>query len=286
MTREAERESPPIDVYALSAAWRALIASLFTVGCGSLPLLLAAVWLSTDPPITPPVLFRSFAVFSVLPILAARLIGLAFAARVERGPDRTVVAGRVDRIEIGHDSIRALRPWTVPLPAPGVSIDLDSGECLAQSLMPADPRDLPPLLEALGGAAPSHHPTAVYASAKRAAGRRTSLGVGVQYGVYPLVAAAIFFRAHQFIAYGGTFGQYYLEGARPYLATFAEYWATVSIYLVLYAAIWRGVAEVVALLAAWTAPARAGGARRAVEWIYAVMFYAGVPLLVALRFIG
>ena len=275
----------PIEVYALSTAWRLLIAALIVVGCGSLPVLLAAVWFSTDPPVEPPVLFRAFGVFSALPILAARLIRLAFAARVEREPDRIAVAGRGGRIEIPDESIRAVHAWTVPLPGVGVSIELRSGGRLAQGLMPADSRELPLLLDALDRGAPSRDPTALYASAKRAAGRRTRLGLGMRYGVYPLIAAVIFFRAHQFIAYGGTFGQYYLEGARPYLATFAEYWATIAIYLVLYAAVWRGLAEAVALFAAWIAPDRASGVRRLVEWVYSIAFYAGVPFFVALRFI-
>src|SRR6185369_14533103 len=48
------------------------------------------------------------------------------------------------------------------------------------------------------------------------------------------------FYTHQHIAYGGTFGQYYLEGPGAWLTTFAEYWSNTVILLVSYASCWRG----------------------------------------------
>jgi hypothetical protein len=53
---------------------------------------------------------------------------------------------------------------------------------------------------------------------------------------------------------------------------------------VLYAAVWRGAAEGAALLAAWAAPGAAVRTRRAVEVVCRIAFYAGVPLLLLLRF--
>ena len=103
--------------------------------------------------------------------------------------------------------------------------------------------------------------------------------------LFALLPAAVLFNAHQYIAYGGTLGQYYLEGLAPYLETLAIYWSTMSIYLVLYAAPWRGVAEGASLLTAWMSPRHAVRVRRAAETTCRVVFYAGVPLLLLARFL-
>jgi hypothetical protein len=56
-------------------------------------------------------------------------------------------------------------------------------------------------------------------------------------------------------------------------------------YLVLYAGAWRGLAELVALAAARVAPPRAAGVRRGVEAACRWVYYAGVPVLLAIRFL-
>ena len=83
----------------------------------------------------------------------------------------------------------------------------------------------------------------------------------------------------------GLLGEYYLLGLGSYVRTFAVHWLTLTIYLVLYASVWRGLAEGVALFAACAAPANAAGARRAVEIACQVAYYGGVPVLLLLRFL-
>jgi len=95
----------------------------------------------------------------------------------------------------------------------------------------------------------------------------------------------VLFNAHQHIAYGGLLGEYYLLGLGSYLRTFAVHWLTLTIYLVLYASVWRGLAEGMALLAACVAPARAAAVRRAAEIVCQVAYYGGVPVLLLLRFL-
>jgi len=58
----------------------------------------------------------------------------------------------------------------------------------------------------------------------------------------------------------------------------------VTIYQVLYASVWRGLAEPVCLVAAAVAPSRAARVRRAAELAIRVVYYVGVPALLALRF--
>jgi apolipoprotein N-acyltransferase len=104
--------------------------------------------------------------------------------------------------------------------------------------------------------------------------------------LFALVPTLPLFRLHQWIAYGGTFGEYYTYGLEAYLLGFAIYWATLTIDLVLYAAALRVVAEAVALPATYLAPARAERVRRVVEVANRVFYYGGVPALLLRHFLS
>jgi hypothetical protein len=149
-----------------------------------------------------------------------------------------------------------------------------------------NPNDLLNALAASGVVAArlANHPMVVYAQAKHAIPRRRWYHRVGKFVLFALLPTAPLFNVHQYIAYGGTWGEYYLLGLRSYLTTFAVYWSTISIYLVLYASVWRGLAEVVAMLAAWILPERAPAVRRTVERACSILYYAGVPAIVAVRF--
>jgi apolipoprotein N-acyltransferase len=130
------------------------------------------------------------------------------------------------------------------------------------------------------------HPSIVYARERARRSRLTWRRFLLKFVVFALVPTAPLFNVHQSIAYGGTLGQYYLQGPRAYLTTFAIYWGTVTLYLICYASVWRGLAEGSALGAAWLAPARAGRVRQVAEWACAALYYGGVPLLLLWRFLA
>jgi len=274
-----------------SAPWRVAAAALVTVSGVSLPAILLLVLLATDPPVTPPILVRLVAVLTVLPGLAAWLVQRALTADIHLRSTELVVHRRGLRLEIPWVSIAWIAPWTVPLPGPGFSLWMRSGRRFRWSLQAADPT---PLLLALADAGgleiarvATQHPNLVYANVKRSVVQRWRwYHLAGKFVVLALGPAAVLFNAHQHIAYGGFLGEYYLLGLRSYLETFGIYWTTVTIYLVLYASVWRGVAEGVALVAAHVAPSRAARVRRAVENACRVLYYAGVPILLGIRFLS
>jgi hypothetical protein len=79
-------------------------------------------------------------------------------------------------------------------------------------------------------------------------------------------------------------GQYYQQGAWSYLRQFAVYWATVTVFLLMWGAVLRLVLEPVALAMTIAAPARSAQARRFVERTGRLLYYGGVPVALALRF--
>ncbi len=279
------------DAHLYSAAVRMIAALLISVSGASLPAMLVLVVLATDPPVTPPILARWFALFAVLPYLAARLLRRAAAATVEPGPSALAVTRRGLRLEIPYPSIERIAPWAVPLPGPGFDLVMRSGRRLRWVLEIDDPTGLLAVLSDMDGMAARaalHHPTLAYAHAKRTVSTHPTWRWYHLAGKFPLFAlapTAVLFNAHQHIAHGGLLGEYYQLGLASYLTTFAIYWATVSIYLVLYASVWRGFGEAGALLDARIAPHRAVAVRRGVERMCRIGYYAGVPVLLLLRFL-
>jgi hypothetical protein len=270
-----------------SQAHRLVAGVLVAMSRLNILVILAAVILSSDPPVTPPILLRAFATLVLAPGIAAWLVARRAAATVRVDGDTLVLQRRGLEINVPGAAIAALPSWLVPLPGPGVLLVLQSGRRLPYGVQTDDVRGLMRQIAAAGAvgavAAAERRAPAVYAAHRRALEWRWYHYAG-KFGLFALPPAAILFNAHQYIAYGGTFGQYYLLGLEAYAATFANYWATTAIYLVLYAGAWRALAEATNLAAAWIAPSRAARVRSAAELACRLAYYLGVPVLLALRF--
>ena len=257
--------------------WRGIAAALFAVSRLALPFMLWRVIVASDPPVSPPMLALALLILSVLPGLAAWLIGRAFAARLRLDTAGATLVRGGSELRLTAGASAAARVGWLPWPEPAVALRRAGGWLPFVVAL----RDPGPLLAALDDAA-ARHPVAVYAAARGAAPR---WGYWVaRYAVFPLLPAAVLFRAHQYIAYGGPFGQYYLLGLEPYLRSAAIHWSTTAAYLLLYASAWRGAAEVVAFATAWVAPRAARPVRRAAELVCSLAFWLGVPIVLALRF--
>src|SRR4029077_16182161 len=145
-------------------------------------------------------------------------------------------------------------------------------------LQVADPVALIDALADAGAAegvrAASYQPAALYARTRREAPWYRAL---LEFPILALVPTLPIFRLHQWIAFGGTFGEYYTYGLRAYLLGFAVHWWTFTIYLVLYAVVLRTAVEAIVMTTAWTAPARVATVRRIAERIDRVLFYGAIP---------
>lgn len=275
--------------YAYTRSGRVATALLRALAAGSLPVLLLMVVLATDPPITPPVLWRLLLPFTVLPGLAGWLVRRAHAAHISVRDGVLLVERPGVRLELACDTLAGVRPWRLPLPGPGLSLIPPSTTGARFGLEPDDPA---PLLAALAHArVPGARDAAgrtlmVYARARASRQRNDVRHLLARYPLFAMVPAAVLFHLHQHIAYGGTFGEWYALGGASYLRTAAIYWATTTAYLAMYASVWRGIAEGLCLAAAFAAPARATAMRRVTEIAFRVLYYGGVPTLLALRLLA
>lgn len=237
--------------------------------------------LSGAQPPGPFAVARELALFSLLPLAILFVVQRIGAATVDVEASRLVITRREARFEVPLESVAAARPWRLPLPGPGLSLRMKSGRRFTYGLETAELSSLLAALRSAGvaGAAPEH-PMAAWAQARLAAahGRRF---YALKYGLFPLAPAALLFRLHQYIEYGGWLGQYYSLGLKAYLGTLAHDWLDVELQLVLYASVWRALIEAVAISAAWLAPARARTMRRSAEIACHIVYYVGIPALLA-----
>jgi hypothetical protein len=269
-------------------AWRIIAALLTAISGAALPVLLV-ITVSGIHYFPPLMLMRVFSILVIAPASAAWLIKRAFAARVEVTGGTLVIERRELRVEIPCRAIARITAWTIPLPGSGLWLRLQSGRRFRYGLQLDDPTALLEALAEAGGLDAARvllqHPSVVYARAKHGGPRWRWYHLLLKYPAFALVPTLPLFRVDQIIVWGGTFGQYYLRGLKPYLQGFGLLWTVMIIDLVIYAGGWRILAEAGVLLAAWAAPSRAARVRRLAEVACRVLYYGGIPALLIWRFL-
>jgi hypothetical protein len=277
------------DVRAYPPVARASATLLQAVGALNLAYLAANVALDAlgrGPPAPAAVVALGLLTFTGAPWLAAAAIGRWSRATLAVGADYLTLARRAARSEIPISSVKAVRPFALPLPGPGITLVLASGRAFRHRLVLDHPG---PLVAAVAehvaqGRAALASPALAYADAKHARrARRRRPYRAVKWVFVPLALSLIVFRLDQYIMYGGLWGQYRLYGFVPYAKSLLEHAAGAWGALALYAAAVRAVVEPAALAATWLAPARARAVRAAAETLGDVAYFVLAPALVAAR---
>jgi len=215
----------------------------------------------------------------LLPLALVTLLRRYHAARLLLEGDRLKLAARSGALELPRAEVTRVHPWLLPLPAPGEWWELGTGERVARELEGAAlPAALPPARAARSARA--------FAAARQALHRGDAGALAWKYGVFPLLPAGVLLRAYQHITYGGWNGEYQLFGLKAWLDSALQYWGGTLAHLVVVAGTLRVVAELLCLAAAWAAPGSARAVRRGAEWLCRIVYYAGVPALLALRFLA
>lgn len=275
------------DVVVLTRSWRIVTALLrLTAGAGLLALLLLML-LRDGLQVNSLSQIRLYAWMVLLPLIVAWAIQRVFAAAATVEGGLLVLRQRAQRIEIPVASVKLVHVWRLPLPGVGVDLQLVSGRRWGIRL--ADPHAL---LRALGAAGAAlrldEHSRRIadYAAARAAAARRWLDDPLVKFALFPLIPALPAFRLHQYIAFGGTFGEYYTYGLKAWLIGLLIWWAAWSIGLMLFAAALRIGGEACTLLAQRWRPAQLVDFRYRLEWLLRLVFYFGVPAWLLLRIVA
>jgi hypothetical protein len=287
--RTAGSDAPAgLRVCAYPPLLRIVAGAFVAVSGASLPAILVMGMLSPVPvPLAAWV--RALIALAAAPAVFAVLIRRALAVDVEVHETDLVVHGRGLRLQVPATAIERVMPWTVPLPGPGFWLRMRSGRRLSYGLQASDPSRILSALAEIAAVETARgalrHPTLVYANAKRSSARWRWYHIMAKFVLFAFPPAAVWFNLTQHVTFGGLFGQYYLEGLGPYVKTFGIHWGLVMVYLILYASVWRGLAEAASLLAAWLAPGQATNVRWIAEVICRLVYYIGVPVMTALPFL-
>ena len=278
------------EVVLLAPAWRIAAGLLQAFARGSLLWMGAALLFLDNPETNRLAQIGMFAALVLAPEAAAWCIRRAFAATLRIEGNALVLEQRERRTEIPVKRIAAVTPWTLPIPATGAWLMLDSGRRWSQGIALTDPATLVDALVRAGG-----RPTLTDTLTGRAtAYARTRLAVPkrildhpvLKFVLFPLIPALPAFRLHQHIAFGGTFGEYHSYGLQAYLIALLIWWATWAINLTLFAAVLRVVIEAGTWLSLVLRPERAIDVRRMLEFLGRLVFYVGVPAWLVIRFLG
>jgi len=223
-------------------------------------------------------------VLSGVPWLAARLLRRALRATVAVKPGEIELTLRRARYQIPLPSIAEVRALKLPLPGPGVVFVMKSGRRFRYRLELTDPSVFLSALPVPSAPVAASHPSTAFGRERSLFARRGWLYLLFKYGFFPLVFAVIFFRLHQYIVFGGAFGQYRMFGLAAYLRSFATVLAGTVGQLVVYACVVRLVVEALALPLTWAIPGRAHSLRRAAEIVGHLAYFGLVPAYVAFLF--
>ena len=268
-------------VILLSPIWRLVTALLVVVGLGTLPTYLLSLVLL--PPVPPIVMIRSFVIGTALPLAMAWAIGRVFTGSITTRNGALHLQRADIELDVASAAMSCIRAWRVPLPKPGLRLDVASTP-LPFGIASRTPAAVLDVFDAAGIDTTSarRHPSLLFARTRASRWWAPLL----KFVVLGIVPASTLFYTHQNIAYGGPYGQYYLESPQAYFRTFAEYWATTAILLISYASFWRAPAELAVWLTAALAPHQTHLARKSAETLCALAYYAGIPTLLALRYLA
>lgn len=274
-------------VVALPPAWRAVAAALEVFARGSLLAMVAALLFAENPPTNPLAQMRMFAGLFLAPELAAWCIGRAFAGRLSVDNGTIVLEQTGQRAEIPVTSVTAVEAWPLPLPATGFSLRLESGRRWEDGIVCPDPAGVAEALVAQGGRASILEtlasPAVTWARARLANRYGFLERPLVKFVIFALVPALPAFRLHQYITYGGTFGEYQMFGLQAYLLALGIWWVSWAIGLVLFAAVLRAAIEALTILLVLVMPAWTSGGRRILEVVGRLLYYVGVPAWLLIR---
>ncbi|HXC51416.1 MAG TPA: hypothetical protein VN634_11065 [Candidatus Limnocylindrales bacterium] len=270
--------------------WRNVSALLFLVSRGSLLVLLALLLFFETRLSNPLRLIRVFAETALLPGIAGWLVARFHRATLEVRDGMLAVELPARRIEIPCNSIDGATPWPIPLPSGGLWLELESGRRFPYGIEVANPSAL---VEAIGQCADPDRAGLRIASQgiARAYAEAAFRPAGawyrpvLKYVVFALVPAVPLFRLHQWITYGGTFGEYYMYGLQAYLIAFAIYWAHAAIWLILLDTALATIGAAITLAAAFVVPPAAAGVGRAMRIARSILFYGSVPVFLLRLFL-
>ncbi|HET8871308.1 MAG TPA: apolipoprotein N-acyltransferase [Aquabacterium sp.] len=231
---------------------------------------------------------RMFSGLFLAPEGAAWCFLLAFSAKASIEQGMLVLTQGTRRLELPLQDIEATEPWKLPIPSPGLSIQLTSGARWPYELALSRPHALgKALLQATGKDVPKPvSRVSTYTQAQSTTPHRRLSHPMAKFVLLPLLLAIPAFHLHEHIAYGSGLGEYYTFGLKAYATTFVLWWAAWIIGVVVSAALVRAVIEASTIVAVLIRPSTALDVRHLMERLGLAVLYLGIPAWLTLRMLN
>lgn len=290
-----------LPVCVLSRAQRALMIALQVCVAAGLAWLGLRMLLVEGLQVNSLAQIQRFAAAVLAPAFALWSLQRAFAGRARVQEDQLLIDTAGRQLQLPLSAIASAQAWRLPAPDAGVHLRTHAGQTV--DFATASPSAVLAALPAPD--AQTAHEAATpgllqVAAEQRARSRHRVLDAAwLKLGLFPLLPALVAFHLHQFIVYGGAFGEWQSSGFAAWASALLLWWASWIFGLTLFAALLRLLVEVGALtvLAATrllerrlTAHAQAGHStsialrfRSTLEWTVRAFHYFGVPIWLLLR---
>jgi len=277
----AAAASLPDHAFVLTPATRLVTAGLRLMSRAG-ALALAADWLWGGGALTGNTLalLRAFGVLCLLPETLAWLLLRSCRAGLSRQGSGLQLSRGGQTLTLQAQDIAEIRPWRLPLPTAGMSLQLQ-GEAARRQLGVRDPEALAAALGRPLDAAPAGLAALMRSRARHRPSRLAH--PALQFGLLPLLLALPAFTLHQNIAYGSPWGELYSFGIGAYLSALGLWWAAWIAGVVLTAAVLRSLIEAAALIAALARPDAAEALRPLLERCRLLALYVGLPAWLLMR---
>ena len=229
---------------------------------------------------------RLFAALVVAPEAAALCMLLACQAqmRIDAGALVFQRRGKPLPLTLPVQELVALQRWRLPIPVPGMTLRLQSGERWRHGVALRSPGAWAQAVAAAGG--PPAAAASPFDTAREAVQPGRLNHPLLKFGLLPLVLAVPAFHLHQHIAYGSPVGEWLSFGMGAYATAFALWWGTWACGVLLLAAGLRVGIEAAAAIGAQWKPSQARPLRRGLEASALALLYIGLPAWLLLRVSG
>jgi apolipoprotein N-acyltransferase len=233
---------------------------------------------------------RGFGIGVVLPLVLAWMLRRLRAAQMSIEGDLWVLRSARQRVEIPGRNIVALHGRWTACPELAVQLGLASGRLWSGTLLVGRAQVLADLLaragHAVGWADARSARRAEFAALRAAAAHRWLDHAALKFLLFPLLLALPAFRLHQYIAFGGSFGELYTYGVVAWLSGLLIWWAAWALGLMLLAAVLRiGIESLSWIVFRWRRTA-AGSVRLHLERLSRSAYYLVTPGWLALRLLA
>ncbi len=279
-----------ITAIVFSPRWNIICISLHLVARFSLVgIIILVIFYQDNDPISKLALLKIFGFSCAVPEMIVVVMKYYFSSSIQINENTIIIEQRNQKLVIPVKKVDYITPSALPLPEYSLDLHLlDSNKTILQILTNNAKNIIDRLKMTNISFVPSSKNISYFKSyieARSTINKNRLDSPFIKFFLFALVPAIPVFHLHQYIAYGGAFGEYYAYGLQAYLLAFAIWWASWIIYMAMFAVPIRVFIEFGSVLFSFFNIANALISRFILEWLGRILYYVGIPALLLARYV-